>query len=86
MTFQTAPRCPFCDAEYPLHPREIKAREDIELARITAEEAERVAQEKKRRRMEVGRARTYPELMKIAKERGYSQGWVYQMLKARRKR
>lgn len=83
MTFQTALRCPFCGAEYPLHPREIKAREDIELARITAEEAERVAEEKKRRRMEVGRARTYPELMKIAKERGYSQGWVYQMLRAR---
>lgn len=85
MTFKTAATCPFCGAEYPLQEREIKAHEEIELARITAAEAERVAEEKKRRRMEVGRARTYPELMKIAQERGYSRGWVYQMLKARGK-
>lgn len=83
LTFKTAPVCPFCGTEYPLHPREIQAKENIELARITAEEAERVAEEKKRRRMEVGRARTYPELVKIARERGYSMGWVHQMMKAR---
>jgi superfamily II DNA or RNA helicase len=85
LTFKTAAVCPYCGHEYPLHPREIQAKEDIELQRITAEEAERVAEEKKRRRAEVGRARTYPELVKIAKERGYSQGWVYQMMKARGK-
>ena len=28
MTFQTAPVCPFCGTEYPLHPRELKAHED----------------------------------------------------------
>lgn len=86
MTFKTAPVCPYCGAEYPLHPREIKAKEDIELARISAEETARIAEEKKRMRMEVGRARTYPELMKIAKERGYSQGWVFNMLRARGKK
>lgn len=83
MTFQTAPVCPFCGAVYPLHSREIQAKEEIRLAQITAEEAARVAEEKKKRRQEVGRARTYPELMKIAQERGYSRGWVYQMLRAR---
>lgn len=86
LTFKTAPVCPFCGAEYPLHPREIQAHESIELARITAEEAERVAEEKKRRRMEVGRARTYPELLKIAQERGYSRGWVHQMMKVRNRK
>ncbi len=82
-TFKTADVCPYCGEPYPLHPREIKAHEDIELARITAEEAEAVAKRKEQMRREVNRARTYPELMKIARERGYSQGWVYQMMRAR---
>ena len=86
MTFKTANNCPFCGAAYPLSSREIKSHEDIRLAQITAQEAERVAAEKKRRRMEVGRARTYPELLKIAQERGYSRAWVYQMMKARNRR
>ena len=68
---------------YPLHPREIKAHEEIELQAITAADLARVAAEKKKRRMEVGQARTYPELVKIAQERGYSMGWVYQMMRAR---
>lgn len=86
MTFKTADNCPFCGAVYPLSSREIKSHEDIRLERISAQEAERIAEEKKRRRMEVGRARTYPELLKIAQERGYSRAWVYQMMKARNRR
>ena len=82
-TFKTADVCPYCGEPYPLHPREIKAHEDIELARITAEEAAVVAEKKAQMRREVQRARTYPELMRIAKERGYSQGWVWQMMRAR---
>lgn len=83
MTFKTAPKCPYCGAIYPLHPREIKAHEEIELQAITAADLARVAAEKKKRRMEVGQARTYPELVKIAQERGYSMGWVYQMMRVR---
>lgn len=85
-TFKTADVCPYCGEPYPLHPREIKAHQEIELARITAEEAAVVAEKKAQMRREVQRARTYPELMKIARERGYSQGWVFNMLKARGKR
>lgn len=77
--FKTAPVCPYCGETYPLHPREIKAHKEIELARITAEDTERVEQEKKRMRMEVGRCRTLDDLWKIARERKYAPGWVYKM-------
>lgn len=85
-TFKTAPVCPYCGEEYPLHPREIKAHQDIELARISEEEAAAVAEKKAAMRREVQRARTYPELMAIAKARGYSRQWVFQMMKARGRR
>lgn len=81
--FQTAPVCPYCKEPYPLHPREIKAHEDIELARITAEEAAKAEAARKRMRMEVGRARTLPELLTIAEERGYSPAWAYKMMRVR---
>ena len=53
MTFKTAPRCPHCGSEYPLHPRELKAHEEIELKRITAIEAEEAANKRKQIRMEI---------------------------------
>ena len=83
MTFKTAPVCPFCGVEYPLHPREIKAREEIELQRITAEETARVEEEKKKARMEVGKCKTLDDLWAIAKERGYAPGWVWKMAKVK---
>ncbi len=79
MTFKTAPVCPFCGANYPLHPKEIKAHEEIELRRITAEEMARVEQEKKKARMEIGKCKTLDDLWAIAKERGYAPGWVWKM-------
>ena len=84
MTFKTAPICPFCGAEYPLHPREIKAREEMELQRITAEEMARVEAEKKKARMEVGKCKTIKDLIKIQKERGYAPAWVWKMAKVKR--
>jgi hypothetical protein len=86
LTFKTAPVCPYCGKPYPLHPREIEARQEIELKRITAEETERMEAERKRLRQEVGRAKTYPELLKIAKERGYDQRWVMVQMRLRRGR
>lgn len=78
-TFATAPVCPYCGAIYALTPREIKAHEGIELQRITAAETERMAVEKKRLRMEVGRCKTLADLWEIARSRGYAPGWVYKM-------
>ena len=83
MTFKTAPVCPFCGAEYPLHPREIKAREEIELQRITAEETAKIEAKKKKARMEVGKCKTLDDLWAIARERGYAPGWVWKMAKVK---
>lgn len=85
--FKTAPVCPYCGAEYPLHQREIKAHKDIELARITVEEADRVAEEKKKSRQEQGRAATFEELIKLGRERGYKNPafWATQVMRGRKR-
>lgn len=87
LTFATAPVCPYCGAEYPLHPREIKAHEDIELARITAEEAERVEKAKKAARIEQGKAQTFEELVKLGRARGYRSPayWAAQVMRGRKR-
>ena len=87
MTFATAPVCPFCGAEYPLHPTEIQVHEAIELARITAEEAARVEQAKKKARAEQGRAQSFEDLVKLGKSRGYKNPafWAAQIMRGRRK-
>lgn len=87
MTFQTAPVCPYCGAEYPLHPREIKAHEEIELQRITAEEMARVEQQKKKARQEQGRADSFEELVKLGKQRGYKNPsfWAAQVMRGRKR-
>ena len=87
MTFATAPVCPFCGAEYPLHPREIQAHQDIELQRITAEEATKVAEAKKVARVEQGRAQSFEELIKLGRARGYKNPafWAAQVMRGRRK-
>lgn len=70
-TFKTAPVCPYCHAEYKLKEREIQEKENIRLAKITAEEIKEIEHKKKLLRMEVGRAKTREELIRIGKERGY---------------
>lgn len=87
LTFPTAPVCPFCGNVYPLHPREIKAHEDIELARITAEEAARVEAAKKKSRQEQGRAQSFEELVKLGRSRGYKNPafWAAQVMRGRKK-
>ena len=83
--FKTAPVCPYCGHTYPLHPREIKAHQDIELARITAQEAERVAEAKKAARREQGRAQTFEELLAIGRAKGYKNPafWAAQVMRGR---
>lgn len=88
MTFQTAPVCPFCGSKYPLHPREIKAHSDIELARITAETAARIAEMKKIDRIEQGRAQSFEELVALGRKRGYKNPafWAAKVMRGRIKR
>lgn len=87
MTFATAPTCPYCGASYPLHPREIKAHEEIELKRITEEEAEKVERVKKAARVEQGRAQTFEELVRLGRSRGYKNPafWASQVLRGRKR-
>ena len=87
MVFKTAPVCPFCGYTYPLHPREIKAHEDIELARITAEEAAEAERRRKEARREQGRAQTFEELVAIGKARKFKNPayWAAQVMRGRRR-
>ena len=87
MTFKTAPVCPFCGHEYPLHPREIQAKQDIELQRITAEEAEKVAEAKRKSRAEQGRAQSFEELVALGRKRGYKNPafWAAQIMRGRKR-
>ena len=68
-----------------MNPREIEAHKEIELARITAEEAQRVAEEKKKLRREQGRAQSFEELVAIGKQRGYKNPafWAAQVIRGR---
>jgi superfamily II DNA or RNA helicase len=87
MTFATAPKCPFCGTEYPLHPREIRAKQEIELQRISEEEAARVSEAKKKSRIEQGRAASFEELIKLGKQRGYKNPafWAAQVMRGRKR-
>lgn len=72
--FKTAPVCPWCGAKYELAPKEIKAREEVELARITAEKMAEIEQQKKQARMEQGMCKTFEELRDLFVSRGSKWG------------
>ena len=88
MTFATADTCPFCGTQYPLHPREIKAHEEIELARITAEETARIEAEKKKSRQEQGQAQSFEDLVRLGRSRGYENPayWAAKVMRGRNRR
>lgn len=88
LTFKTAPVCPYCGAEYPLHPTELAVHESIELARITAEETAKVEQMKKEARMEQGMAQSFEDLVRLGRQRGYKNPafWAAKVMRGRKKR
>lgn len=75
--FKTADECPYCGYEYEVKGRELKQMEDVKLRVVKEQEVEELNRKKKEMRMEVGRARSRDELMRIARERGYSVAWVH---------
>jgi superfamily II DNA or RNA helicase len=77
--FKTAPICPYCGHQYKVKGRELKEIQSVELKRIESIDREVEEHRKKIARMEVGQARTIADLQRIAKERGYASGWVWQM-------
>lgn len=77
--FKTAPVCPYCGYTYKVKGRELRSITNVELKKVEAIQIEEQEKEKKIARMEVGQCRTIEDLQKIAKERGYKSGWVWQM-------
>jgi superfamily II DNA or RNA helicase len=71
--------CPYCGYCPPIAGREVKER-DGSLAKIDAVEI----LEKKRKRQEVGRARSRADLERIALQRGYRMGWVRKMMELKK--
>lgn len=86
VAFKPAPQCPVCGAQC----APIKSRIIRELAgELTELRRESLCQQVEERivaRREQGRARTLPQLLALAKERGYSPGWAYRVAAARQPR
>ena len=74
--FPPQPICPCCGTAAKLSAREIRQR-DGELQELARDAVARS------RRRDQGQARTLPELMAFAKQRGYSPGWAWKVHNAR---
>jgi len=74
--FKPAPICPVCGAACAPEPRR-------ELRQVAGELKELQREAVRQRTTERKRARTLPELLALAKERGYSPGWAYKVHHAR---
>jgi superfamily II DNA or RNA helicase len=74
--FAPQPQCPVCGAPAKLSTREIQQREG---------ELQELARDALRRshRRDRAAARTLPQLLELAKQRGYSPGWAYKIHNAR---
>ena len=80
--FKPQPICPCCGHEFPNKTRTLSEREG-ELKEMRREDA-RDRMERKERRKEQGRARTLPELLALAKKKGYKPGWAYKIFYGRK--
>lgn len=82
-TFETAPICPFCGAEYEVTPVEIENMKEIELKKIEAEkELKRKifydnVTEKVKTYQSAKECRNWIELMKWVQYKGYKPGYAY---------
>jgi superfamily II DNA or RNA helicase len=77
--FKPAPVCPCCGAHCAPEPKRAMRQVDGELQELKRVNAQLRASERKR-------ARTLPELLAIAAQRGYSPGWAYRVHNARSSR
>ena len=84
--FKPAPICPVCGAACaPIKSRVIRELAG-ELTELRREAVRQRIEERTANRREQGRARTLPQLLALAKERGYSPGWAYRIAAARGQR
>lgn len=84
--FKPAPICPACGAQCaPI--RNVMIRQvDGELRELKRTAKLMEFEERHAQRSEVARARTLPQLLAVAKQRGYSPGWAYRIHSARQQR
>ena len=81
--FKPQPVCPMCGHEFPVKPKRQLTQREGELKEMRRQDAlERI--EKKEKRKEIGRARTLPELLALAKKKGYKPGWAYKIFYGRK--
>ncbi len=82
--YRSAPSCPHC-GHAPESKRELPREVNQVLAEVNLRAAAAAEQaEKKKRKSEVGKARTLEELLKIAHNRGYKPGWAHAVMKSRK--
>ncbi len=84
--FKPAPVCPCCGHEQPIAKPRVMRQIDGELQELHRESVRQRIAERATSRKQQGRARTLPELLALAKERGYSPGWAYKVHASRGKR
>ena len=77
--FRPQPVCPMCGHEFPVKPKRQLTEREGELREMRRQDAI----ERREKRQEIGRARTLPELLALAKKKGYKPGWAYKIFYGR---
>jgi superfamily II DNA or RNA helicase len=77
--FKPQPTCPCCGHVFPVKVRVLSEREG-HLRELRREDAI----ERRKKRQEVGKARTLPELLALAAKKGYKPGWAYKVFYGRK--
>ena len=77
--FKPQPFCPCCGHEFKTKPKRELTQREGELREMRRQDAI----ERREKRQEIGRARTLPELLALAKKKGYKPGWAYKIFYAR---
>lgn len=77
--FKPQPECPCCGHIFQTKTRELSHKEG-ELHEMRRE----ATRERQEKRKKVGMARTLPELLALAKEKGYKSGWAYKVFYGRK--
>ena len=78
--FKPQPVCPCCGFIFPVKPKRQLTQREGELKEMRRQDAI----ERREKRKEQGRARTLPELLALAKRKGYKPGWAYKIFYGRR--
>ena len=78
--FKPQPACPCCGFEFPVKPKRQLTQREGELREMRRQDAI----ERREKRQEQGRARTLPELLALAKKKGYKPGWAYKIFYGRK--